>query len=69
LASFLHDVILKNVDRPFSKIDNNFQFVDKLRGTQVEANFSLVSLDVVSLFTNVSVELAIKNIETRWDKI
>ncbi|KYQ51267.1 hypothetical protein ALC60_09630, partial [Trachymyrmex zeteki] len=32
-------------------IDNSFQLVKKLRGTQVDVNFSLISLDVVSLFT------------------
>jgi len=41
--------------------------VEKLRGTQVGVNFSLVSLDVVSLFTYVSIELAVKSIEKRWE--
>ncbi|XP_018311680.1 uncharacterized protein [Mycetomoellerius zeteki] len=69
LASFLHEIISKNVERPFSKIDNSFQLVKKLRGTQIDENFSLISLDVVSLFTNVPIDFAIKSIEKRWNKI
>ncbi|XP_018360778.1 PREDICTED: uncharacterized protein LOC108759711 [Trachymyrmex cornetzi] len=69
LASFLHEVISKNIDSLFSKIENSVQLVKKLKGTQVKKNFSLISLDVVSLFTNVPIELAIKSIEKRWNKI
>lgn len=35
----------------------------------MESNFSLISLDVVSLFTNVSTDLAVDSIEKRWELI
>lgn len=43
---------------PKSFIKNSFEFVEKLSNITLDSNFQLMSLDVVSLFTNISMELA-----------
>lgn len=52
-----------------SYIRNSYDLVDKLNSKIIEEHDQLMSLDVVSLFTNVSIELAIKSIEKRWHRI
>ncbi|XP_018406344.1 PREDICTED: uncharacterized protein LOC108782548 [Cyphomyrmex costatus] len=43
--------------------------VNKLNGTQIDFNYSLISLDVVSLFTNIPIDKAIDSIEGKWNHI
>lgn len=40
--------------------------MNKLSHVNIEDGFSLISLDVVSLFTNVPTDLAIESISSRW---
>ncbi|KYQ47789.1 hypothetical protein ALC60_13178 [Trachymyrmex zeteki] len=42
---------------------------DKLNGTRFDSQYVLASLDVVSLFTNIPVDLAANSIDRRWDYI
>lgn len=69
LAKFLHNIMYKSLPKANSFIDNSFHLVDKLRGLCLEENYKLISLDVISLFTNVPAELAIDGIEKRWNFI
>ncbi|XP_072758707.1 uncharacterized protein [Anoplolepis gracilipes] len=43
--------------------------VNRLRNTNVDNNFKLVSLDVISLFTNILLDLAIESVSNRWTHI
>jgi len=52
LASFLHKIII-NTSKPFNHIDNNFQFVDKLKNTSILNKHIFISLDVSFLFTGI----------------
>jgi len=47
-------------------IENSFEIVTKLRGQFLDTQHCLIFLDVVLLFTNVPLELAIGSIEKRW---
>jgi len=60
LASFLHDIISEKSPKSFSKIENSFHLAQKLRG-RLETNYSLISLDVISLFINIPLDLAIES--------
>lgn len=66
LAQYLHDLILNNISTADSYISDSFQLVDKLRRLHLKDNYILVPLNVVSLFTNVPIDLAINNISVRW---
>ncbi|XP_025264619.1 uncharacterized protein LOC112637990 [Camponotus floridanus] len=69
LAKFLHDIIYKSVPRPDSQVINSAQVVDRLNGRRIDDNIKLISLDVISLFTNIPLDLAIDSLSNRWDYI
>src|SRR5580765_2372334 len=69
IATFLHNIIHGSIPKAHSHIDNSFELVDKLTGLHIEDNYKLISLDVVSLFTNIPVELAMESILNRWEHI
>jgi len=49
-----------------SSIENIFELIDKLSGTFIDDIYSLISLDVISLFTNILIDSALDNISKRW---
>ena len=54
LAIFLYSIILKNIPKADSHIENSFQIVEKLKlGSHLNNEHTMISLDVVSFFTNV----------------
>ena len=56
LGMFLHGFLdwLSKASKAVSNIENSFELVQKLRNIKIDHGFSLVSLDVISLFTNIS---------------
>jgi len=69
LASYLHEIISNNIPNSFNHINNSFQLVKKLNGSTLGEDFVSVSLDAISLFTNIPIDLAIENIFIRWTHI
>ncbi|XP_071576894.1 uncharacterized protein [Temnothorax nylanderi] len=69
LARFLQDLIQVSVPKANSHINNSFELVKKLSGTRIDDHFDLISLDAVSLFTNIPLDLAITSIRHRWQFI
>jgi len=68
-ATFLHNVLHKNLPTSRSFIKNSFELVGSLSGRHIDESHVLLSLDVVSLFTNVPLELALEGVRKRWDYI
>jgi len=66
LAEFLHTIITKNIIKPPSHINNSYQLVHKLNGTHIGDDFELISLDVISLFTNIPMNLTLDSVNKRW---
>ncbi|RLU15076.1 hypothetical protein DMN91_012963 [Ooceraea biroi] len=69
LATFFHEILVKSINRPNSYVGNGWTFIDKVRNVAIDKCETMVSFDVVSLFTNIPKELVIKAIEKRWDLI
>jgi len=67
LVTFLHNVIKNNIPAAKSRIDNSFLLFDSLNDKKLENDSFLISLDVVSLFTNIPIDLAVEGVEKRWD--
>jgi len=67
LATFLHNIINNNIPAAKSRIDNSFLLVDSLNNKKLENDSFLISLDVVSLFTNIPIDIAVECVERRWD--
>ena len=53
LASFYNTIIVNKIIRPTSRIKISFDFIEKIKNIQVPLNYNFISLDAVSLFTNV----------------
>ncbi|XP_030749952.1 uncharacterized protein LOC115877775 [Sitophilus oryzae] len=70
LEKYLTTVLTKayNKSNPFY-IDDSFVFCEFINEFQLPQNYVLVSLDVVSLFTNLPLDLAQKTIKDKWDTI
>ena len=47
-------------------IRDSFHLVEHLNGSVFDPNYVLSSLDVISLFTNIPVKLALNSIDRRW---
>jgi len=69
LAKFLHEIIFTSIPKTQSNIANSFDLVDKLSEVRLKKNYNLISLDVVSFFTNIPLDLAEAGILGRWDYI
>lgn len=65
-AEFLHKIIIKSIPIADSHISDSFDLVKKLESVKLRQSHFLLSLDVISLFTNVSIDLSPKSIESRW---
>ena len=69
LASSSHKVISSSIPASTNNITDSFHLVKKLSGMHLEENYILVSLDVVSLFTNIPIDLAINSLYKRWEHL
>ncbi|XP_018362906.1 PREDICTED: uncharacterized protein LOC108761070 [Trachymyrmex cornetzi] len=69
LASYLHSIIKKSLSSVDSGVKNSFTLIKNIEGMRVPDEASLVSLDVVSLFTNIPVDLVLDGISKRWHLI
>ncbi|XP_077255641.1 uncharacterized protein LOC143893802 [Temnothorax americanus] len=69
LAAFLHRTIHESLPAAHSHVANSFKLVERLSKIHLSDNFELISLDVVSLFTNVPTEMVLDSICVRWHLI
>ena len=63
---FFANFLQKNLKPPASHIDNSLKLRDKINNIKIPSVFDIISLDVVSLFTNIPENLVVQSIEKRW---
>lgn len=68
LSVFLHKFIY-NILQADSNVGNSFKLVKLVSSKKIDGHYKLISLDAVSLFTNVPSDLAISGIASRWKHI
>ena len=66
LSKFFSQFLQSKLKKPKSHIDNSLELKLKIEKMKIPPGFEIISLDVVSLFTNVSNELIYAAIEKRW---
>jgi len=69
LASFLHKIIQISLPPNHQHVKNSFELYGSLSGKLIQDTDTLISLDVISLFTNIPQDLAIDSIVKRWTSI
>ena len=69
LASFLDKIMHISFPRASSSVKNSFDLVNKLKYITIGKDHTLISLDAVSLFTNIPLDLAIESVNSRWEFI
>jgi len=69
LASFLQKIISTSLTYDDKYVSNSFDLYKVLSGKKIGNTNILLSLDVISLFTNFPQDLAIKGISNRWATI
>jgi len=65
-ASFLHDILTNSIKNTGQSTTNSFDIYNRLSGKKISESDVLISLDVVSLFTNVPLDLAMNSVSERW---
>jgi len=69
LAKHLYNELSKCIKPPNSRVKNNFEIAEKLKDINIPPNFSLISLDVKSLFTNIDKNLLKEGLDKRFSQI
>lgn len=69
LSNIILNVLKKCILPPKSCIKNSQELISKVKNLQIPNNYILFSLDVTSLFTNVSKELVLDSLYKRFSKI
>ena len=69
MSKFLSDTLSKVVGKTKSFIRDSFHFRNFIKHQRIPQNYMLASLDVISLYTNIPLELIETVIEEYWDKI
>jgi hypothetical protein len=69
LAIYLHKIIKSSIINQNSFVRDSYDLVKKLKKVKLQNNFQLASFDVVSLFSNVPMDLVTKSIKKKWNKI
>jgi len=69
LASYLQEIISNSLESNNTSIMNSFECYNLLSERIINDNDVLISLDVISLFTNVPLNLALEGLQKRWTLI
>lgn len=66
LAKFIHNILMPVASTFKFSIKNSHQCISNIEEIKLPKNYILISLDVVSLFTNIPKMLVITIIKTKW---
>jgi len=69
IAKYLNKIISDNIPRTEFQVRNSFELCDALSNKIIPESCMLYSLDVVSVFTNIPLDLAVNSIAKRWEHL
>jgi hypothetical protein len=68
LTKYMANILTKSHNNKYA-IKNSYDFVNKIKNTQIPPGYIFISLDVQSLFSNIPTELLIDCIKNKWHEI
>lgn len=70
IAKFITDILTNSYNKDNTYfVSDSFHFASLINEFKIPEGFVLASLDVVSLFSNIPLDLALQSIDNRWDQI
>lgn len=69
LSKHLSNILTNIIGKTEYHIKDSWDFHNTIKNNKIPENHILVSFDVVSLYTNIPIELAIKSIKEKWNLI
>jgi len=69
IHTHLHNILFKTIPKADSYIKNGFQLIDKLKRLYITGEYKLISLNVISLFTNVPIDIVVDCVNEQWNFI
>ena len=69
ISKFFTQFLTKNLKTPSLHVDNSLILKEKIDNIQIPPDLEIISLDVVSLFTNIPEYLFLNALEKIWTQI
>ena len=69
VSKFFPQFLTKNFKASTSHVDNSFKLNEKIENLRIPPNCEIISLDVVSLFTNIPEYIVYKALKKRWTQL
>ena len=69
LSKMLAKFLFNNLKRPSSHVNNSLDLKQKIENVCAPMGYTIISLDVISLFTNVADYLIFDSLEKRWNQL
>lgn len=69
LSKFFTTVLSNIVGDTDCHVANSFEFFESVNNQEIPDGYKLISLDVTSMYTNISSDLALECVSRRWDEI
>lgn len=69
LSKYLANILTKITGKSEQHVKDSWSFVEHIKKQTIPPNHILVSLDVISLYTNTPIKVALEVIEKKWDTI
>lgn len=69
LQKFLSNILSNVIGKSEYNIKNSWELSEKLKNLKLETDSRLISLDVVSMYTNIPTKIALKVLKGKWEQI
>lgn len=69
LSKYISNILSKITGKNEYYIKDSFTFKEFIDKTTIPLNYKLISLDVISLYTNIPIEIVAKILKERWDML
>lgn len=69
LCKYITNILKKITENSKYNVKDSLQFRDKIKSLKIQYDEKLISLDVVSLFPSIPIDIALDIVEEKWDVI